>query len=219
MVNLISFFVEFENSIVHFIQHQTLLGAVLLLVFEEAGAPTPISGGMVVAFAGYSFTLGKMPPYPLVFISLLVSMLVGSTMLYYSSFHMGSKLVLRFGKLLHLNEEKLLFLEEKFKQYGPWLIIFGRHLPGFRIPITIFSGISRVKYSTFIICTFISILFWIPLYLFIGMQLGEKTVVILKSHSIFLVLTPIIIIVGSIYGTLLISRRIDLHLRKRKNKK
>src|SRR5260370_20557119 len=82
------------------------------------------------------------------------------------------------------------------------VVIFGRHIPGFRIPITVFAGMSDMKYSTFIISTFISIIFWIPFYLFLGMRLGPKTTQLLHNHQwylLILLVSGILIALGILF--------------------
>jgi membrane protein DedA with SNARE-associated domain len=81
---------------------------------------------------------------PFAFVLLLLAVLVGSSTLYALSARYGQRIVLHFGNYLHVDAHKLLTVEEKFQQDGPWVIILGRHIPGFRIPITIFAGMSGI---------------------------------------------------------------------------
>jgi membrane protein DedA with SNARE-associated domain len=81
---------------------------------------------------------------PFAFVLLLLAVLVGSSTLYALSARSGQRIVLHFGNYLHVDAHKLLTVEEKFQQDGPWVIILGRHIPGFRIPITIFAGMSGI---------------------------------------------------------------------------
>jgi membrane protein DedA with SNARE-associated domain len=119
---------------------------------------------------------------------------VGSSILYALSSRYGQRIVLQFGKYLHVDAQKLLTVEEKFKRYGPWVIILGRHIPGFRIPITIFAGMSSIPYRTFLLSTCISVILWIALYLAIGKSLGAKTLSLLHAHhGYYLFVVPIVI--------------------------
>src|SRR5204862_76528 len=45
--------------------------------------------------------------------------------------------------------ERLAKAEVWFKRYGVLAIIFGRHIPGFRIPITVACGAFRIPYPVF----------------------------------------------------------------------
>src|SRR5207245_11534114 len=54
-----------------------------------------------------------------------------------------------FAEYVHLTPERVARAEQWFKRYGVLAIIFGRHIPGFRIPITVASGIFEVRYPVF----------------------------------------------------------------------
>ncbi len=165
-----------------FIVHNGIYAPSLLLLLEESGIPLPIPGDVYVAYTGYliskhviSFQFG--------FISLLLAVLIGASILYYLSSHYGQIIVLKFGKYLHLNEKRLLTVEGWFKRYGFWVIIFGRHIPGFRVPITFFAGISGVPYPVFIASTFVSVIFWILFYLTIGGKVRNNINKLLHIHN------------------------------------
>ncbi len=173
-----------QDVLVSFLHYQVLLGPLFLLMIEEAGIPLPVPGDIVIAYTGYQVSRGTIS-YPTAFISLVIAVLMGSSILYFISRRWGPFIVTSIGKYIHLDQKKLDAVEQKFQKYGLWVIIFGRHIPGFRIPITVFSGISKVSYKTFIASTFISIIFWIPLYLDIGRRLGPKTAILLHAHRTY----------------------------------
>ncbi|MCL4338448.1 DedA family protein [Patescibacteria group bacterium] len=150
--------------------------------------------------------------YWIAFFMILFSVLIGATILYFLSLRFGQSILLRFGMFIHLNKERLITVEKQFKKYGPLVIIFGRHIPGFRVPITIFSGISKVPYRTFIISTFISVVFWIAFYLEIGRQLGSQTIKLLKAHNIYYLFLVIIIVSFIVY--ILLKRMKNKHGKK-----
>jgi len=183
-------FADIGDSIELFLRTHTALAPVLLLALEEAGVPVPIPGDIVIAYVGYQVSLGHLS-YITAFIILLAAVLSGSSLLYYLSYRYGNKLITRFGPYLHINEKKLHTLEHKFKKYGPWVIIIGRHIPGFRIPITIFSGMSEIRFKTFFLSTIASVIIWIPVNLALGIKLGHKTVTLFKGHSEFFFLATI----------------------------
>lgn len=189
----------FTDIIEAFLTHQGAYAPILLLLIEEAGIPIPVPGDVMVAYMGYEVYRGNIS-YLGAFIFLLLAVLVGSSILYYLSARFGQQIVLKFGHYMHLSEKRLLSVEAKFRKYGVWVIIFGRHIPGFRIPITVFAGMSEVTYKKFIISTFFSVIFWIPFYLSIGQKLGPKTILLLKGRHEYLLiaLIPFLIFVISI---------------------
>lgn len=183
MDQLFSFIEDsFENLLNHF-----LLTSSLLLLIEEGGIPLPIPGDVIISYIGYQASLGKIS-YISAFLALLFSILIGASFLYFLSYRYGEIILLKLGRFIDLDEEKLEKIEKWFKKYGIWVIIFGRHIPGFRIAITIFSGISKVSYPTFIVGTLISSIAWIGFFLFIGAKLGSKSVGLLHNHQGFFLL-------------------------------
>ena len=173
--------------------HQGTYIPILLLAFEESGIPMPIPGDAMVAYSGYNIYRGRLN-YEIALISLMAAILVGSSILFWLSSRWGNLIILKFGKFLHLHPERLLTVEKVFKKYGPWVIIFGRHIPGFRIPITVFAGMSGVKYKTFILSTLVSTIFWVIFYLDLGIRLGRRIGIFLRVSSSHLILYGLIIL-------------------------
>lgn len=179
---------EFENTIIDrledltvmLIHHQIYLGPIIFLSIEELGIPLPVPGDLIIAYTGYEISQ-KHISYIGAYFILLAAIILGSSGLYFISRKYGQGIVLKLGKYLHLDEKKLQIVEEKFRKYGIFVIIFGRHIPGFRIPITVFAGISKISYKKFLLGELISITAWIAIYLYLGERLGAKTLIIFQS--------------------------------------
>lgn len=188
------FFDKFEDIINSIVVSKTILAPALLIFFEEAGFPLP-GANFAIAFTGYQVSLGHVS-YFLAFIILFLADLLGATVLYYLAFKYGESLILKIDKYMHLDKKKLKIVEEKFRKYGAVVIVFGRHIPGFRIPITIFSGISTMKYTTFLASTILSVIFWIPFYLSVGKKLGPKTIHLLSTNHWYYLLVLLTIMIS-----------------------
>ncbi len=201
MINLDPTFLDnYSDALIGFLNSQKVIAPILLLALEEAGIPLPVPGDLIIAYTGYQVAQGNIS-YQVAFILILISVLIGSTILYGLSFRFGNRLILTLGKYIHLDEKKLLTVEKHFRKYGILAIIFGRHIPGFRVPVTVFSGISDVSYKTFIASTFVSVIFWIIIYLSLGLNLGAKTMALLHAHTylrLFLFL-PFILFFGLLF--------------------
>ncbi len=185
-----------DDIIAGFLINQTYLAPIILLVLEEMGIPLPFAD-IVIAYTGYQVALGRIP-YLIAFIILLISDVLGATILYLLARRYGKMIVKKFGKYIDLDLNKLDTVEGKFRKYGPIAIIIGRHIYGFKVPITLFSGISKMKYSTFALSVIVSDSFWIPFYLSLGKKLGPKTIKLFHdyhfSHWFYLLLLiPIIL--------------------------
>lgn len=184
-----------DTIIASMLRHSVVALPILLLVAEEAGVPLPLPGDVVIAYIGFRASRGAIP-YPVAFVALQAAVLGGASLLYYMSSRWGEKLVAKVGRFMHLNPDHLRSAERQFQTHGAWFIIVGRHIPGFRIPITVFCGISHVRYRLFLVSTFISTTFWIVFWLIVGSRLGPKTVHLLHGHHWYTIFIPIAVMVA-----------------------
>lgn len=199
MHNILYALDPWEDAIVTFLSHQIFLAPLVLLFIDEAGFPLPYAD-FAIAYLGYQVSLGHISFWLAFFLLLLIDLL-GASLLYFISFRYGPHLIEKFGKYIHLDEEKLTMVEEKFRKYGPGFIIVGRHLPGFRIPITVFSGISKVPYRVFISSLCITTIPWILFYMSVGQHVGKRIIRMFHTHglSIIFVLLPFIISISPFF--------------------
>jgi membrane protein DedA with SNARE-associated domain len=184
------------DAIELFLVHQIFLAPIILLILEEVGVPVPFAD-IVIAYTGYQVALGRIP-YFTAFALLLIADIIGATILYFVARRYGKTIIDKFGKYIDLDTDKLDVFEGFFRKYGPIAIIIGRHVYGFKVPITLFSGISKMPYRIFILSIAISDSFWVPFYLSIGRKLGPKTVHLFHiyhvNHAYYaLLIVPIIL--------------------------
>jgi membrane protein DedA with SNARE-associated domain len=172
---------QIADIIVAFIKHQAIFAPMLLLVLEEAGVPLPLPGDVFIIYSGYQVTRGAIT-YAVSYTLILAATLLGSSILFLLSKRFGQTVVLKLGNYIHFNKKKLDLLEEKFRKYGVLVIIFGRHIPGFRVPITIFAGMSKISYKQFILSTLVSVVFSITFNLALGEKLGPRAARLLHAH-------------------------------------
>ena len=178
--SLFTYLDSLQDVALNFLAHQIYLAPIVLLMLEEIGLPLPVSD-LVIAYTGYQVTVGHIP-YVVAYLLLLFSDILGATILYLLVKKYGKQVVTKFGKFIDLDMNKLDSVENLFRKYGPLFIIIGRHIIGFKIPITIFSGLSKMKYSTFVLSLAISDCLWIPFYLAVGEKLGPRTVHLFHVH-------------------------------------
>jgi membrane protein DedA with SNARE-associated domain len=195
-MDFFSSFDNFQDFLTSFLVHQIYLAPIILLILEEMGIPLPFAD-IVIAYTGYQVVIGRIP-YLAAFIILLVADVAGATFLFLLARRYGKKVLDRFGKYIDLDIHKLDTFEGFFRKYGPIAIIIGRHVYGFKVPITIFSGISKMRYLTFLFSVIISDSFWIPFYLQIGKKLGPKTIRLFHVYHFnhwyyFLLLVPLLL--------------------------
>ena len=163
---------DYSGGIQIFVHNHAVLAPLLFLLAEETGVPLPVPGDVIIAYVGYG--ISKTPTvsvWEAMFIGLF-AVLAGSTVLFHLSRRYGQVVIQWLGRFIFLKQSHIDKAEGLFKRYGIWAIIFGRHIPGMRIPITIFAATSGVRYRTFILSTFVSTVGWIFFYLKVGYRFG-----------------------------------------------
>jgi len=171
-----------ETLYISIIKHSAIL-APLLLFLEETGLPLPLPGDFIIAYLGYRVNRRQIGYFNAFFL-VLILVLLGASILYYIAFKWGEKVFIYFGKYVHLDKQKLKAVEKWFNKYGMWVIIFGRQVPLFRVPITFFSGMSQIPYPKFILSTFISVVFWISFYLWLGQVYGRQVITLMRANHL-----------------------------------
>ena len=99
---------------------------------------------------------------------------LGSTNLYLLSRRFGRRLIEhRLARLLHITPERVAEAEQWFRRYGPWALIFGRHIPGFRVPLTVVAGLLELPYPIFVASVAVSSAIWAGVFLILGVAFGS----------------------------------------------
>lgn len=158
----------------HAILSQSALAPLFLLLLEESGVPLFIPGDAVLAYTGYQLSVTGATPLWLAFAVAMGAVLLGSSILFMLSRRWGHIIVDKIGKFMFLKHSDIAKAEKLFQKYGIWTIIVGRHIPGMRIPLTIFAGAAGMRYRTFILSTLASTAIWVLVTLSIGRHFGHN---------------------------------------------
>ena len=166
-----------------FMRQNSFLPGFALLYLEESGVPLPAPGDVFVMYVGT-----RIPHTPVAWVAawfgLVLSVVLGATNLYLISKRYGRRLAeSQFAEYVHLSHERLAKAEVWFKRYGVLAIIFGRHIPGFRIPITVACGVFRIPYRVFAPSVAVSTAIWAGIVLYIGVNFGPKLENLLRAHT------------------------------------
>jgi membrane protein DedA with SNARE-associated domain len=145
-----------------------------LLYLEETGIPSPVPGDVYVAYLG-SLTAGSIPGWIGAWLAIIAVVVAGSSNLYLVSRRWGHRLVdHRLAAALHLDRDRLAVAERWMARWGPIAIIFGRHLPGLRIPITVMAGVLEVRYRVFALSVAVSTAIWAGIWLLLAARFGAR---------------------------------------------
>ncbi len=192
-----------------FLEDHGVVGPFLLLFLEESGVPIPLPGDVMVMYAGYQVSLESLEYWQALAYAIL-AVAAGSSVLYWVARQFGMKIVTRFGRYVHCPPERIEVIRPYMTRWGPLAIIFGRHIPGLRVPITVFAGILRFPYPVFLGSVVISTGVWAGFFLLVGMQLGARVHEFTHPHG-RIWLAVIAVVVGLAFAIWWWRRRIDGH--------
>jgi membrane protein DedA with SNARE-associated domain len=166
----------------HVLHRYTYLASYGLLYIEESGIPLPAPGDVFVMYVG-AHVPRNLASWMVAWLGLIGVVVLGATNLFFISKRYGRRLAEgRFAEVVHLSPERLMKAERWFKRYGVVSIIFGRHIPGFRVPITVAAGVLKVGYPVFVVSVAVSTAIWAGVVMVIGINFGPRMEAFLNVH-------------------------------------
>jgi membrane-associated protein len=164
------------------LQRYSYMAGFGLLYIEESGIPLPVPGDIFVMYVG-AHVPRNLFSWLAAWLGLIGVVVLGSTNLFFISRRFGRRLAhSRFAHVVHLSPERLELAERWFARYGVLAIIFGRHIPGFRVPITLAAGVFRVRYPVFAASVAVSTAIWAGIFLIVGINFGGRLEAFLRVH-------------------------------------
>lgn len=155
----------------HVLEHYGYLGLFGLLVLGIVGLPLPDE--TLLTFTGYLISQGHMH-----FAGALTAAFLGSgvgiTLSYLLGRVLGKNVVARFGRFLHLTEERLLRVEHYMERYGGLALFFGYFVPGLRHLTALSAGFGQMKFRIFAPFAYLGALFWTVTFLLLGQLFSDQ---------------------------------------------
>ncbi len=165
------------HIVFHLVHTYGILALFLLLLVEEAGVPLPAPGDTLIALAGAQ--PHRTLPYTIEVLGLCtLAVFLGSSALYWVMRLGGRTFLDRYGRYLHLNQQRLERIEAWIVRRGTLGIIVGRLIPGLRVPTTVMCGLSGVPYRVYAPSAALAGLIWSALYFLLGAVLQRRVGVI-----------------------------------------
>jgi membrane protein DedA with SNARE-associated domain len=159
------------------------LTAYPLLYIEESGIPLLAPGDVFMLYVG-AHVAHTAPALVAAWLGFVLVVVAGATNLYLVSRRLGRRVVRsRVARIAHVTPERMEKAEAWFHRYGWAAIIFGRHVPGLRVPITVACGVLKVPYPIFAGSVALSTAAWAGFWVGLGALYGVRVEAYLKSHS------------------------------------
>lgn len=162
-----------DTSIADLLQRHGYLGGFFLIYIEESGIPLFIPGDAFLLYVGH-----RLPHDWVILVAaalgFVLAVTLGATNLYLLSRRFGRGLLEhRLAGLLHLTPQRMDRAEVWFARWGAWALIFGRHIPGLRVPLTVAAGIFKLHYRVFALSVAVSSAAWAGAFLILGAAFGD----------------------------------------------
>lgn len=185
-----------KEFFIPFIQQYGPAAIFLSLLLEYIGFPVP--GETAMTFIGFlswkSHSLYVV--YSLIFS--VAGSFAGSQIAWFLGKKYGESILLKYGKLLHLNKKKLDSASAAFVKHKVSLLLFGRYVPGMRHLVPYMGGISGMSTGSYIIYNLLGSLIWCTSFIGLGYALGEKWSIaedIIKGYTVIFILLIVFIFV------------------------
>lgn len=163
-----------------------------LLFLEESGVLVVVPGDVLIIYVARGLPHAPVA-WGIAWISLVGCSVLGSSVLYGVARRWGRALATGWlGTVLHLTPARLARAEQWFGRWGSWTIIFGRHIFGLRIPVTVAAGIFKVRYPVFAASVATSAVIWVGVFLLLGATLGGPIEVFLRLHRRLTLSLPVL---------------------------
>jgi membrane-associated protein len=165
-------FVDLRDWFAGILRHFGATASLALLYIEESGVPLPVPGDVYVIYLGH-LAAGYWPRLIGYWLAIIGVVAAGSTNLYWISRRWGVKLIEHpLARVFHLEPARLEKAKVWFDRWGVLAMIFGRHIPGFRVPLTVVAGTLKFPYRLFVPSVAVSTAIWAGAFLLIGDKLG-----------------------------------------------
>lgn len=161
-----------SQLILDWISNYGYWGIILLMALESATLPVPSE--IVMPFAGFLVWRDGVMSLPGIILAGTIGCTLGSIAAYAVGYYAGRPLILRYGKYILLSERHLSQAERWFDRYGGKATFIARLLPIIRTVISLPAGISKMKFKTFVLYSFIGSLPWTAWLAYVGFWLGPN---------------------------------------------
>ncbi len=174
----------------HWIVSYGYFGIYTLLMLGIVGIPVPDE--TLLAFAGYLVYTGKLSLLPTM-ISAFLGSITGITLSFIIGKSFGLYLLRKYGKYIHITEERIEKAHQWFEKIGRWSLVLGYFIPGVRHLTALIAGSAKLETYEFVIFAYSGALVWSSLFILLGYFIGEQWSTEIEKIQHHLMLASIIV--------------------------
>ena len=120
----------------------------LIVMLENTGVPLPGETGLILASA-YAGATGELD-LALVIACAGAGAIIGGNIGFWVGRTWGAKFLLRYGKFIHLPEERLILGQYLFEKHGGKIVFFGRFFAFLRVLAALLAGANKYRWPPFL---------------------------------------------------------------------
>jgi membrane protein DedA with SNARE-associated domain len=192
------------DAVFQWVTNYGYAGLFFLLMLGVVGLPIPDE--TLLVFCGYLISKHQMNPLA-AWLSALAGSWCGISLSYTIGRTLGVGVVHRFGKYLHITEERLARVHQWFDRIGHWALFVGYYIAGLRHFTAIVAGMSKLSFPSFMAYAWSGGLLWVSTFLTLGYYLGENWKQIAEAIHHYLLYVSLVVLAGALLYYLMKRRR------------
>lgn len=175
----------------------------VFVVLIACGLGVPIPEDITLIAGGVLAGLGKADVFTMIAVG-LSGVLLGDGIMFAAGRIFGHRILKLPTVARVIKPKRYAEIQDKFDRYGNWVLFIARFLPGLRMPIYVFAGISRkISYLRFCFMDGLAACLSVPIWIILGAY-GAKNIdwLFTKVHqfqSIMKIITVIFLLFISYY--------------------
>ena len=136
-----------------------------------------------------------------------IGSLIGTLIDYSIGYYLGRAAILRYGRIVRLNENHLKTTEKWFTKHGELTVLLARFVPLIRTLVAFPAGIAEMKMWKFVTFSIIGIVIWDAILTYLGVLFGQNYTSIVSTLSNAFNLVEILAVVIAVIVLFLWLRR------------
>lgn len=168
----------------------------------------PIPSEAVLPLAGFLIQQGTLPLAP-AFLAATAGSVIGALLLYAIGRWGGRPVLLRWGRVLRLDEPQLDRADDWFDRHGPKLVFWCRMIPIARSVISVPAGASEMPIVRFVVLTTLGSAIWNAALIGAGALIGDNWRTVTKVMSTYSDIALVVFVVGLVAAVVVWRRAVS----------
>lgn len=159
------------TTILHWVEQNGYYALYAALMLGIVGLPIPDE--TILVFVGALLAKGKFNPF-VMWLTAWGGAMSGISLSYFIGRTAGMGFIHKYGKYLHVTQERLDKVHMWYGKMGPWVLVVGYYIAGVRHFSAMVAGTSGLAYPYFAVFAYAGAAIWVSTFLGLGYFLGDN---------------------------------------------